>query len=272
MQLTVLFRSVTAIEGHVFSLTRWWTIPATILQKSNSVDLSSMFCATCGTPVSALSRFCSGCGSVVSPSSTSAPHAFARQPHAAHREGMSIIKTLLFAVASLFVVSIVSIVFILVYDTTPKGKAATATREKEELTREKEEVETAAQRQVAMTRQRNEEIEQEKKQMEGLKTNALSAAALMRVYEQNEVSADNEYKGKTVVVQGRVGRIAKDILDSSYITLDEAEFSFGSVQCFFKKSDERRLATLSPGDRVYVEGTVGGKMMSVLLKDCTILD
>jgi len=39
----------------------------------------------------------------------------------------------------------------------------------------------------------------------------------------------------------------------------------------FAKSAEADLSYLSPGDQVYIRGTVQGKMMNVLLKDSEIL-
>jgi hypothetical protein len=104
-----------------------------------------------------------------------------------------------------------------------------------------------------------------------MKRSAISATELQSAYENNEVNADAQFKDKEVVVAGRVGRIAKDILDNPYITLGDSESNLGSVQCFFAESDEPLLATLSPGQRVYVRGRVDGKLMNVVVKDCSIL-
>jgi hypothetical protein len=168
---------------------------------------------------------------------------------------MSIGKKVLLVGASLFVALVIVGV---AHQTTPEGKAATAVREKEE----------SAER----TQRQEDTVKRQQEEFAQLKKNAVSAATLQAAYEQNEVSADNEYKGKVVVVHGRVGTIAKDIIDTSYVILDAGESSIGSIQCFFDDSSNARLAKLSPGQSVYIKGTVNGKMMNVLLKDCIILE
>jgi hypothetical protein len=87
------------------------------------------------------------------------------------------------------------------------------------------------------------------------------------------VNADNEYKGKVVVAQGRVGTIGKNLIDTPYVTLDEDQLGIGSVQCFFNDSSNSQLAKLRPGQSLFIKGTVDGKtLITVEISDCTILD
>jgi len=96
--------------------------------------------------------------------------------------------------------------------------------------------------------------EQKAQKVASLKKNAVSADALAFVYKENEVKADSDFKGHRLVLKGKIGKIAKDFFDTPYVTLDELEFGFGSVQCMFKKTDEPILATLIPGQTIYVSG------------------
>lgn len=97
---------------------------------------------------------------------------------------------------------------------------------------------------------------------------AISAADLYRAYENNEVAADNAYKGKLVAVTGKIESIGKDILDTSYVSLGIGKLSIGSVQCVFSR--EGGLGNLSKGQTVTITGRCEGKMMNVILKDCVI--
>jgi tRNA(Ile2) C34 agmatinyltransferase TiaS len=97
----------------------------------------------------------------------------------------------------------------------------------------------------------------------------ISAPVLAKAYDDNEVSADNTYKGKKVKISGTIEDIGKDIVDAPYITLSSGEeFSAVTVQCMI--DDHASVAALKKGQRVTVIGKVSGKMMNVLVEDCTI--
>ncbi|MDB5002105.1 MAG: hypothetical protein JWQ34_330 [Mucilaginibacter sp.] len=96
-----------------------------------------------------------------------------------------------------------------------------------------------------------------------------TAEKLYTDYDANEVSADEIYKGKTIAVSGKITKIAKDITDTPYITLDVSEF--GEIQCRFE--DTKHLKTLSKGDYVTVIGKCAGKMsVVVILSDCVLFE
>jgi hypothetical protein len=94
----------------------------------------------------------------------------------------------------------------------------------------------------------------------------VAGSTLIGAYEQNEVAADQMYKGRKLLVQGRIGKIGKDVIDTPYLTLDEEENGFRGVQAFFSKSDIPELAQLRKGQIVEVVGTCDGLMMDVLLQ------
>lgn len=99
----------------------------------------------------------------------------------------------------------------------------------------------------------------------------ISAVALIREYDSNEIAADQRYKGKKLVVEGVVDDIGKDVLDTMYVTLAGPEDSFRSVQCFFSDGHENTLAQLGRGQYLRAIGRCDGVFGNVLLKDCRLL-
>ena len=97
----------------------------------------------------------------------------------------------------------------------------------------------------------------------------LSANALFREYDNNEVAADTKYKGKIVLISGTVQDISKDILGKPFIVIGGSGFLDG-VQCSFTKNEEPALARLSKGQRVRVMGEVSGKLGNVQVEDCSL--
>lgn len=97
----------------------------------------------------------------------------------------------------------------------------------------------------------------------------LTAKELYSEYKANEIKADDMYKNKLLEVSGIVNRIAKDILDSPYVTL-KTDDSLFSVQCMLADSEKSRAAGLAIGETIVVEGKNSGKMANVILRNCKI--
>ena len=99
----------------------------------------------------------------------------------------------------------------------------------------------------------------------------VSAIKLFSDYKNNEVSADEKYKGKFIDVSGQIGTIGKDITDTPYVTLSADQYGIDSVQCMFSQSDVSELSNLSKGQQITLQGEVSGKMMNVLVSGCQII-
>jgi hypothetical protein len=94
---------------------------------------------------------------------------------------------------------------------------------------------------------------------------------ILAAYENNEVGADNQYKGKLIEVTGIVGDIKKDIMDNLYVTLGTgAQFEIPQIQAFFDDSMNNQLGQLRKRQQLTVVCRVNGLMMNVLAKDCVI--
>lgn len=91
-------------------------------------------------------------------------------------------------------------------------------------------------------------------------------AELYGAYTDNEVVADDDFKGKFVVMDLVADKIAKDALGNPYITAPAGKNAFNGLHVFIDK-DDPFLRQAKKGDRVLVRGTVEGMvMMDVMVK------
>ena len=95
----------------------------------------------------------------------------------------------------------------------------------------------------------------------------VTSKTLYKEYNNNEIAADDKYKGKIIQVRGTIRDIGKDIMDEAYISLIGDDF-FGDVQCFFP--DKSYLLNLKKGQRVNVIGYCDGLFMNIILQNCII--
>ena len=61
---------------------------------------------------------------------------------------------------------------------------------------------------------------------------SVNSKTLYKDYSNNEIAADDKYKGKIIQVTGTIRDIGNDIMDDAYVTLIGDEF-FGDIQHFF---------------------------------------
>lgn len=104
---------------------------------------------------------------------------------------------------------------------------------------------------------------------------AVDATALWTAYVDNEVNADNLYKGKLVAVTGVVTNIGKGaITDAPCVSLESgSDLGLYPIQCFFPKngSETDQIAALSDGDTITVYGRCTGKsVFYVQLSSCSL--
>jgi hypothetical protein len=100
----------------------------------------------------------------------------------------------------------------------------------------------------------------------------LPIATLLKEYQDNEVRADTQFKGKYVEVSGKVDDVKKDVIDQMYVTVGTGKaFEIPQVQCYFDEKQKARASALSKGKPVTVRGRVEGLLFNVMLKDCGFL-
>ena len=118
---------------------------------------------------------------------------------------------------------------------------------------------------TASTKSTSEDVKKEEEAI------TVSAVDLGKAYNDNEVSADKQYKGKNAVISGTI----KDIgvtMGQTYVVLSSGDdFALTDIQCFFKDQTEiDKVAGLSKGNSVTIKGKIDGKSMNVGVNDCTL--
>ena len=102
------------------------------------------------------------------------------------------------------------------------------------------------------------------------KPQTISSEKLYAAYETNEISADQNFKGKSIYVTGIIENIKKDFRNNIlYITLDTGQ-TLTSVNCYF--DDEKTAAKLRKEQKVVFKGTCEGmQFTTVIIRNCEIV-
>ena len=159
-----------------------------------------------------------------------------------------------------------------IFSDNKKSTNSTSKETNNSTTTTEEKTETASTPSApALTQQQLDSIENEKAKVayKEREDQTIKAPNLTASYEENEVKADENFKGKTFFVEGTVRDIKKDIMDDIYVVL-EGDQMFRDVQCFF--DDKNTASQLQKGMRVTFQGKCDGLMMNVLMKNCVLVD
>lgn len=116
--------------------------------------------------------------------------------------------------------------------------------------------------------------DQEQAAVARAKANKTDLPSLLSEYKDNEVRADQKFKGSWIELTGKVGDVKKGIVgDDIFVTIGTgAMFEIPVVQCFPDKDQASKAAQLSKGADVTVRGRVDGLLGNVLVKDCEIMN
>jgi len=122
---------------------------------------------------------------------------------------------------------------------------------------------------VVLTAAQQREIHRQQltSQIEELKQSASTAQALVSAFEANEVRATDRFKGRQVIVTGRVQRIRLDVAGDAFVVLGD-ENEVRGVQCTFENKPV--VADLQRGQLVTISGECAGLMLNVQLTNCTV--
>lgn len=100
----------------------------------------------------------------------------------------------------------------------------------------------------------------------------VTAGALGREYQENELAADGKYKGKAVEVTGKVARVARTKPGKVTVELQGDEDEFGLVFCDFLAKDSQPVAALKAGQVVTIRGKCQGNGDGVVTLDgCSLV-
>lgn len=100
---------------------------------------------------------------------------------------------------------------------------------------------------------------------------AVTAVALWRAFDANEVAAEDKYKGKSIFVTGKIRSITTDPAGYPVVALDAGKSGFATVSCVFPKDARSTIAVLKKGQQVLIPGTCDGMILGqVFVKDCKV--
>ena len=98
-----------------------------------------------------------------------------------------------------------------------------------------------------------------------------SAVQLVNAFKANELKANNDFKGKEIIVKGYVDRVSVNF-GKVCVEIRGDEFGIQNVGAYIIKSEEAKAANLTAGQEIQVKGTCNGlSFMSVSLVDAVIL-
>lgn len=97
----------------------------------------------------------------------------------------------------------------------------------------------------------------------------INISDLFTEYHANEVSADENYKGKRISITGTIGIIGKDVFDNPYISF-RIDYLQG-VNCYFSDENNKIISQLRKEQEITIISTCRGMTLTdVIVKDCEI--
>ena len=98
-----------------------------------------------------------------------------------------------------------------------------------------------------------------------------NASQIVNAFKANELKANNDFKGKEIIVKGYVDRISVNF-GKVCVEIRGDEYGIQNVGAYIIKSEENKAANLSAGQEIQVKGTCNGlSFLNVSLIDAVIL-
>lgn len=100
----------------------------------------------------------------------------------------------------------------------------------------------------------------------------VKASELLNAYKNNEVAANQQFKGKTLLVTAIVDSIEADFRDKPYIVLKAGDqFEFNKPQAHLAESNEDKAASLSKGQQITLRCIGNSEVAGTpMLDECVI--
>lgn len=100
----------------------------------------------------------------------------------------------------------------------------------------------------------------------------VTSIELAKAYKDNEVAADQKYKGKRIEISGKVTGVDNGTFDNEIIVkLTDGEYDFSGPMCYMKPSEHDKVVNYTKGQQVTLIGTGNSATIgSPMLKDCVI--
>ncbi|OJV50442.1 MAG: hypothetical protein BGO31_13835 [Bacteroidetes bacterium 43-16] len=101
-------------------------------------------------------------------------------------------------------------------------------------------------------------------QVEDIKSEAITASALVKAFEANEAEANKTYLNKVLDVSGVVQELSQNQDGQMVLVLAADDNPLSGVQCTMREA----IAQVKVGDRLTIKGFCNGFVMTVILSDC----
>ncbi|HEO1767562.1 TPA: hypothetical protein VAM28_003252 [Acinetobacter baumannii] len=100
----------------------------------------------------------------------------------------------------------------------------------------------------------------------------VTANELLNAYKNNEVAANQQFKGKTLLVSATVSSIDAGISDEPYLTLKAGgEYEFNQPQAHLADAEQNKAASLSKGQKIKLLCTGNSEIAGTpMLDNCSI--
>lgn len=104
------------------------------------------------------------------------------------------------------------------------------------------------------------------------KEGQVTATDLRAFYANNEIKADNFFKGKTLVVKGKIAEIRKGCLLDDCVVISLAAGNGYVVTCTLAKAAENEAVNKNPGETVALQGIGAGMTIgSPMVNNCVFV-
>ena len=103
----------------------------------------------------------------------------------------------------------------------------------------------------------------------------VNTTTFIKAFDDNQLSAEKQYKDKGVQLKAKIKNISEDIVGSPFLSLEPAsagEYYFGTtIKCEFENSDD--LLDVSNEQTVVIKGIVGEQSLGIInIKECQIVN
>jgi hypothetical protein len=100
----------------------------------------------------------------------------------------------------------------------------------------------------------------------------ITSANLSKEYSENEVAADQKYKGKIIEVSGKITSVDNGISDNEMIVrLSDGKYDINNAWCYTQESERDKVLTFKKGQQVTLIGKGDSATLnSPVLKDCRV--
>jgi hypothetical protein len=97
----------------------------------------------------------------------------------------------------------------------------------------------------------------------------LSVTSLLQDFNKDETTANKKYLNKAIAVSGKIKEVKLEPQGQATVIL-ESEDPLAGVTCSFYNEETAAVKKLKEGENIVIKGKCTGKLMDVILNECSI--